>query len=353
MIRLNPKGTWSKDTARKIYRAISSSSDKHDQAQSLRSLLNHTDDEALSEEDFIEHLLKNIDSDEVVNAPGEGSNANQHLWHSLDSFVEYLLEKLQLQWRTFLYAVFPLHQLQTLVLICLVQFVSVTKLLNTLPVIACYISFFSMVYFTLKMFHDKSVIREKALWERLLKPLHRHRHEHENHPQQDQEHPNEEHSNLDDSTDASTVNEEIGESRFLTLRWDAYINFFFSLFIFVFSVGAAEKVVPNSFLFCGISVFFSALCFVALADNTDTYALIALIGNFFSCLPLIFTKMKLGIGYWRVWKPIIHTRFGIVQFALGLPSLAMLTVPLVYVFMIVTKCSSERILRTIVPHLVI
>lgn len=62
--------------------------------------------------------------------------------------------------------------------------------------------------------------------------------------------------------------------------------------------------------------------------------------------------MKLGVGYWRIWKPLLQSRFGSVQFTLGVPSMAMMTVPLVYVFMIVTKCSSQKVLQTIIPHLV-
>uniref|UniRef100_A0A915E7T6 Uncharacterized protein n=1 Tax=Ditylenchus dipsaci TaxID=166011 RepID=A0A915E7T6_9BILA len=50
---------------------------------------------------------------------------------------------------------------------------------------------------------------------------------------------------------------------FVTASWDPYINFFASLFFFVFSVGTAEKLVPNSVLFCGISVFFWVVCFIA------------------------------------------------------------------------------------------
>lgn len=64
-----------------------------------------------------------------------------------------------------------------------------------------------------------------------------------------------------------------------TVHWDPYVKFFVSLFFFLFSLGAAEKVIPNSILFCGIAIFFGCLCFVALTDATDKYALIAIIAN--------------------------------------------------------------------------
>ena len=130
-----------------------------------------------------------------------------------------------------------------------------------------------MVYFTLKMFHDKSILREKAVWARLVNIF-----QDKQNTQDDVEvEKSGESEDLPKSEQKET--DLVNGSRFITVSWDPYINFFISLFFFLFSLGIGEKVVPNSILFCGISVFFAALCFVALADNTDHFALIALVAN--------------------------------------------------------------------------
>lgn len=123
-----------------------------------------------------------------------------------------------------------------------------------------------MIYFTLKMFHEKSVVRERALWTKLVDVF---RDKETTHDDAEKETENKEEKQI----------EPDDGSQFITVSWDPYINFFLSLFFFLFSVGIGEKVVPNSILFCGISVLFAALCFIALADNTDHFAFIAILAN--------------------------------------------------------------------------
>ena len=266
-----------------------------------------------TENEFMEELNKKLEAEESKDNNKKRFKFKLNSWKNVDLFVDYLLDKLNYQWRTLIYAVVPLHQLQTLILICVVQIIrfvkdlpckyyflkfriySVQRIISTMPVIASYLSFLSMIYFTLKMFHDKSILREKVMWHRIIH-LFKDKDKRKNSDAKDDIDIKETSGDtgLDDATEdlnvppalrvprkpASSVTSEPDDGgRFTTVSWDPYINFFLSLFFFLFSVGAGEKVVPNSILFCGISVFFAALCFVALADNTDHFALIALAAN--------------------------------------------------------------------------
>lgn len=79
--------------------------------------------------------------------------------------------------------------------------------------------------------------------------------------------------------------------------------------------------------------------------------------------------MKLPIGSWIIWRPLFEARFGnkgitfllklpsfvlgIIRFDIGLPSLALIAVPLIYVFMARNARNWDVFAKLIVPHLVI
>lgn len=133
------------------------------------------------------------------------------------------------------------------------------------------------------MFHDKSILREKLMWYKILDLF------------KEKQKPDDEKEKISDASGEdetedpnvppalkdtkSKKKEATVPGQFRTVSWDPYINFFLSLFFFLFSVGAGEKIVPNSILFCGISIFFAALCFLSLADDTDQFAFFALVAN--------------------------------------------------------------------------
>lgn len=86
----------------------------------------------------------------------------------MDSIIDYVFTKLREQGRLLLHNVFPYHHIQTMILICLVQIITVQRLFTVLPVFVCYFSFLSMVYYTLQMFHSRFALRRMETWKRLL-----------------------------------------------------------------------------------------------------------------------------------------------------------------------------------------
>jgi hypothetical protein len=60
----------------------------------------------------------------------------------------------------------------------------------------------------------------------------------------------------------------------------------------------------------------------------------------------------LSVGYWKIWKPLFELNFGSIRMGMGLPSTALLCVPLVYVILAKRGHSWDWMLRTVVPHIV-
>lgn len=176
------------------------------------------------------------------------------------------------------------------------------------PVIASYLCFFAMIYFTLTMFRDRSALRKRAYWERLLRMFGNSRmqgpvlksdgngetsgvrlaadnsfDENEDVVTEAEDHPL-----------CQTRVQEPSDSYFTTVNWQPYVNFLVALFFFLFSIGISEKLVPNSVLFCGIALFFSVMCFFGLSDATEHLALIAMVANFISWFVVFYSFMSLS-----------------------------------------------------------
>ncbi|EYC18079.1 hypothetical protein Y032_0028g1666 [Ancylostoma ceylanicum] len=293
----------------------------------------HVDESAAitpdDEEAFVENLRNTVQNDDMEPLTEKEKGLRRHKANlsKFDTFVEYLLQKINQQWLTLIYAVFPFHQVQTLVFICLVQFVSLPSLLRMLPVIIAYVSFFLMVYFTLKMFHNKSIKRQQKTWKRLLDVFS---------------------DKSEQDTDRSN-----SDSYFITdNNWDAYVNFGLSVSLFVLSVGAANRHIPYCSLLCGTSGFFALMTFVSLADAYDRYALFGMLANLMSCLPVILSRMRFSAGHWRIWRPFLQFRISYLTVSLSIPSLCLLSIPFVYVIMASRTRTWTDAAHAIVPHIV-
>ncbi|CAI4225810.1 unnamed protein product [Auanema sp. JU1783] len=316
-----------------MYRVFSSPAARHD---AIQQVFDEVDDNVHSDE-LLQKLFESGEIEDSVNfseKDGEEefiNNLRNNLtkpMSKIDAFIEYVLKKINEQWMTLLYAVFPFHQVQTLVLICLVQFISVSYMLQAIPVAAAFISFLAMAYFTLKMFHNK---RNSSTKQRLKDAVR---------------------SLLGPSEQEGTIDNGVDLLFQTNNNWEPYLNFFISLSVFILSVGAAEKYLPHCSIFFVSSLFFAITTFTSLTDTTDKYALFAMIANLLSCLPILLSRMHYSIGSWRIWKPIIQFRISYFNVVLGIPSFCLLSIPILYSIIILRKGTWKESWQLIVPHIV-
>ncbi|VDL63014.1 unnamed protein product [Nippostrongylus brasiliensis] len=264
----------------------------------------HIDSSAVTPEDenvFVESILSQVaeDADEKEESKIKPPRRKITTFSKFDNFVEYLLQKINQQWLSLIYAVFPFHQVQTLVFICLVQFVrSFTVTVSYAPCA-----------------HGLHLVQLNGL----------------------------------------LYSEDVSKS-------EVYLS------VSVYR----DKSEPGN-VCLRFSIQKLRIPKDLLADAHDRYALFGIFANLvswsffypnilsnipaefisnFSSLPVMLSRMRISIGYWRLWRPFLQFRLGYLIVSLGIPSLCLLSIPVVYVLMAYRRKTWSDVLHSIVPHIV-
>ncbi|CAK5078437.1 unnamed protein product [Meloidogyne enterolobii] len=218
-----------------------------------------------------------------------------------------------------------------------------------------------MIYFTLKIFRKQTSLNDKrAFWERFVQ-IFQNKSKNLSEDQGKNFKENIEKELLLESEEKITeINEE---EKLLIGSLSPYLNFFLSLFLFLFCIGISDKSVPNSLIFCGIALFFTGISFVELmSDGTFNFwgLITILFANFISFLPVLSSKIKFSIGKRFIWRPFFSWKFGAFRLNFGLASLSLFVIPIILFLIALRKSrqypSSNRFfvsfLKSLLPYII-
>lgn len=123
-----------------------------------------------------------------------------------------------------------------------------------------------MIYYTLRMFRNRTISARRVGWERIISffsevP--------ENETEKSSDINSSQQASLAtpiESTKAEGRQESVKSNE--SMKWNDPINFFIALFFFFFSIGTAQYL-PNATFFFGVSAFLSLMCFVEFVFGNE------------------------------------------------------------------------------------
>lgn len=226
----------------------------------------------------------------------------------------------------FVMRMIPSNQIYLLSVFFLYSFISAALVFQVVPLVVFYLSLAVMGVTTLQMFYKKKKLTEASKLADVLK------------------------------TYNVGVDVEQTKSQFSWNSLTPYLVFFGALPLFVVSFSLSNKsYIPCSEI-CVLCGVLSAICFVALSDSHDLLTLLSLFCNFLSALPTFFHHFP----QFPVVTRLLHLFTDAIitipcgagfKIHLGIPSLAFLLIPLIFVVMAAQK-SWKGVYRVLVPHLV-
>lgn len=240
--------------------------------------------------------------------------------------ANYTVDTAGTQGCLWLRSIIPTNQIYMLVVFFLYSLISLDVVLWILPLLVFYVSFITMMVCTMQMFYGKKKLKDiKALADML-------------------------------NRFNETIQTESAASSFTWNSLTPYLSFFVALLFAVMSLAIADRTWIPCSEFTLIGLLLTIASFFALSDKYDYLAILSIFLDNISMLPHVIEGMpRIPVLYHLVQVfagslysveivPDLHLHF-------GLPSLAYLVVPLLFIRMAL-KDSGKGTYKVLVPHLV-
>lgn len=245
---------------------------------------------------------------------------------SLTLLVDRTVDAAGSQGMVWLRSMIPTNQIYMLFAFFIYSLISLQLVLWFLPLFGFYISLSASVICTMQMFYSKRKMKDVKVMAGML-------------------------SRFNKAVDCDTA-----ESSYEWNKLTPYLTYFISIGVMCATFAMCDKSwVPCSELVV-IGLFFTLTCFMALSDKYDYLSILSILLDFVSTLPYfiedlpripLFTQLLnlfCGSLYTVEIFPGMNVNF-------GLPSLAYMIVPMLFVKMAVQKSWSGTY-RVLIPHLV-
>ena len=242
------------------------------------------------------------------------------------ALYETSLEYVSKEGLDFVMKMIPSNQIYLLSVFFIYSFISAALIFQVVPLVIFYLTLSVMGVTTLQMFYKKKKLNEASKLANILK------------------------------TYDVGVDVEQTKSQFTWNSLAPYLVFFGALPLLVVSFSISNKsYIPCSEI-CVLCGVLSAICFVALSDSYDLLTLLSLFCNFLSALPTFFHHFPQIPFLTKMLHIFTDALFTIpcgsgFQIHVGIPSIAYLLIPLVFIIMAAQK-SWKGVYRVLVPHLV-
>lgn len=297
--------------------------------------------EIVSEQDFVDKVLQRLKGQggislnlllqndiewEAYNNSSFIVKVSRYPGKTIAWVVDNAVDTAGSQGMLWLKSLFPFNQIYMLVVLFIYSLISIDAVLWIVPLIGFYVAIFALVISTMQMFYNRRKLNDVKVLAEMLERFN------------------------------ETFTQESAESAYSWSSLTPYVTFFVSLISTLLMFSAADKTwIPCSELVL-VSAVITVACFFALSDSYDHLAMASVLLDNISTLPTVIKVLP------RV--PLLYdgleliTRSGIslpllpgLYFEIGIPSVAYLVVPLLFLRMAMQKSWSGTY-QILIPHLV-